>query len=264
MEICIGAARGLNYLRTGAKHMIIHCDVKTTDTLFDEEWTAKVCDLGLSKLGPTSLSKDHVSTLVKGSFGYLDPEYYRRQPLTEKSDVYSFGVMLCEALCAKPPITRTVIEEQVNPVDWVNYTYGKLNEIINPFLKGTIALECLNKFVEVTTNCLLHNGTERPSMNDVAWGLEFALLLQENAADKEVMLNGVEIEMMDAEKALIPNSVVDDSSDMISSSSGQESDTNSNTRVTFTSKEDQSFASLDSDGLMSVGAVFSEISIPKR
>uniref|UniRef100_A0A7N2MC31 Protein kinase domain-containing protein n=1 Tax=Quercus lobata TaxID=97700 RepID=A0A7N2MC31_QUELO len=200
LEICFGAAHGLNYLHTGAKHLIIHRDVKTTNILLDEEWIAK----------------DHVSTLVKGSFGYLDPEYCRRQQLTEKSDdsdVYSF--------------------------------------------------ECLNKFVEVTTNCLLDNGTERPSMNDVAWGLEFALQLQESAADEEVMLNGVEIEMIDAEKALIRKSTVDDSGDMFGSSSGQESSTNSNTRVTFTSKEDQSFASLDSDGLMSVGAVFSEISIPK-
>ncbi|GMI66226.1 MEDOS 2 [Hibiscus trionum] len=179
LEICIGAARGLQYLHAGVKHPIIHRDIKSTNILLDENWVAKVSDFGLSRLGP--LFQSHVTTVVKGSVGYVDPEYYRRQQLTEKSDVYSFGVVLFEVLCARQSMIPGLPKDQVNLARWARICYarGTLENIVDPNLMGDISPLCLQKFGALAESCVRDEGTARPMMNDVVWGLEFALQVQE-------------------------------------------------------------------------------------
>ncbi|KAJ8751797.1 hypothetical protein K2173_025985 [Erythroxylum novogranatense] len=180
LEICIGTARGLNYLHTGAEQIVIHRDVKTTNILLDENWIAKVSDFGLSRLG---LDSNPINTKVVGTFGYLDLEYATRSQLTEKSDVYSFGVVLLEVLSGRKPVNNNLEEEKRSLALWAKKCIenGTIHEIVDPALRGKIAPECFDKFVEIAEKCVRDKGIDRPNMQEVIEMLEFALLRQDNA-----------------------------------------------------------------------------------
>ncbi|KAG5560737.1 hypothetical protein RHGRI_003916 [Rhododendron griersonianum] len=180
LDMCIGVARGLDHLHSGTSQSFIHRDVKSTNILIDGNWVAKISDFGLSK-GPASHSITHISTEVKGTFGYLDPDYFRTLRLTGKSDVYAFGVVLLEVLCGRPALDRKLSVEQMNLAHWAQQCIkeGKLAKVIDPSLSGQIAQPCLKSFVVLAQNCLNESPSSRPTMAEVLGKLELALLSQQ-------------------------------------------------------------------------------------
>ncbi|KAL7585454.1 hypothetical protein Lser_V15G46330 [Lactuca serriola] len=171
LKICIGAARGLDYLHTGmgVDFGVIHRDVKTSNILLSENWAAKISDFGLSKIGPTNQRSTYVNTLVKGTFGYLDPDYFFNGRLTRKSDVYAFGVVLLEVLSRKRAVDESLDEEQHNLARWVQESIkeGNLKRVIDYDIRGEISPKCLKGFVRIAERCLHINPKQRPTMAEV-------------------------------------------------------------------------------------------------
>ncbi|KAJ0816254.1 putative protein kinase RLK-Pelle-CrRLK1L-1 family [Helianthus annuus] len=176
LTICMGAARGLDYLHTGTstQHGVIHRDVKTSNILLDSNFAARVSDFGLAKVGLINQTRTHLSTLVKGTFGYMDPCYFHSGKLTRKSDVYAFGVVLFEVLCGKQAVDPSLGEDEWSLANWAKHHYkeGRLNEIIEHRLIGQISKICLKEFAGIAGHCLHDQPKQRPTMAEVVVKLE--------------------------------------------------------------------------------------------
>ncbi|GLJ34404.1 hypothetical protein SUGI_0691680 [Cryptomeria japonica] len=177
LQIALGSARGLNYLHELANPPIIHRDVKSSNILLDENLNAKVADFGLSKLvcdgGVDSGGKGHVSTEVKGTLGYLDPEYYMTQQLSEKSDVYSFGIVLLELITARLPIEGgKYIVRLVNNALESGGVELLQEDLMDPVLRQD-NLKGFGEFLDLALRCVEEMAAERPTMREVVKQLEF-------------------------------------------------------------------------------------------
>ncbi|XP_061341541.1 leucine-rich repeat receptor protein kinase HPCA1-like [Gastrolobium bilobum] len=172
LKVALGAARGLAYLHELANPPIIHRDIKSSNILLDDSLNAKVADFGLSKLLVDS-ERGHVTTQVKGTMGYLDPEYYMTQQLTEKSDVYSFGVLMLELVTARRPIEqgKYIVREVMRVMDTSKDLYN-LHSILDPSIIKVTSPKGLEKFVGLAMRCVKEYGADRPTMAEVVKEIE--------------------------------------------------------------------------------------------
>ncbi|KAL4556063.1 hypothetical protein LXL04_038703 [Taraxacum kok-saghyz] len=179
--ICLGAARGLNYLHTGVGegHRVLHRDIKSSNVLLDQNWEAKISDFGLSKIGPTNQDITFLVTNVAGTHGYVDPLYVATDVLTKESDVYSFGVVLFEMLCGRFAIGK-FNDECRYLSQWVKLHYddGKLDEIIFPSIRKHINPNSLLAFSGIAYQCLKMERKQRPTMAMIIEQLQISLELQ--------------------------------------------------------------------------------------
>ncbi|XP_010503251.1 PREDICTED: probable LRR receptor-like serine/threonine-protein kinase MEE39 isoform X2 [Camelina sativa] len=180
LQIAIEAALGLEYLHTGCKPAMVHRDVKSTNILLDEEFKAKIADFGLSRSFQVGGDQSQVSTVVAGTLGYLDPEYYLTSELSEKSDVYSFGILLLEIVTNQRVIDQT--RENPNIAEWVSFviTKGDTSQIVDPKLNGNYDTRSVWKALEVAMSCANPSSAKRPTMSQVIINLK-ECLASENA-----------------------------------------------------------------------------------
>lgn len=164
---------------------IIHRDVKTSNILLDSNLKGKLGDFGLSKIWIDG-EASHVTTMVKGTAGYLDPEYFSTERLTEKSDVYSFGVVLLELICGRQPIDAKLSLEKLNIIRWVtpfvemDSTHGKMEEIVDKRLSGNYDIRSITCVAKVAIRCVKAEPFYRPSITEVVAELREAIKLEEN------------------------------------------------------------------------------------
>ncbi|TVU46794.1 hypothetical protein EJB05_06357, partial [Eragrostis curvula] len=170
LNICIGVARGLDYLHRGTKHVIIHGKLKLTNILLDENLVAKITDAGLSKPGvPIDIR------IFWDSHVLQDPEYARNRPLTVKSDVYSFGVVLFEVLSRRPVEGNIRIDSQQRVWMMSGSKWCGTDRIIDSYIKENVGYMALDEFRRIAAKCISDQGTRRPSMGDVLSELEGVL-----------------------------------------------------------------------------------------
>ncbi|ONI04028.1 hypothetical protein PRUPE_6G297200 [Prunus persica] len=172
LQIALGSAKGILYLHNEANPPIFHRDIKTTNILLDSNLMAKVADFGLSRLAPlqddAGTGPSYVSTVVKGTPGYLDPEYLLTNKLTDKSDVYSLGIVFLELLTGVLPIShgKNIVRE-VN----LAHQAGLMFSIIDSRM-GSYPSECVERFLALALRCCYEKQDMRPAMLEVVRELE--------------------------------------------------------------------------------------------
>ncbi|CAN1824744.1 Calmodulin-binding receptor-like cytoplasmic kinase 3 [Linum perenne] len=176
LEIAIDVAHALTYLHLYAEKQIIHRDVKSSNILLTESMRAKVADFGFARLGSLDSEQTHISTKVKGTVGYLDPEYMRTYQLTPMSDVYSFGILLLEILTGRRPVElKRPVAERVT-LRWAFQKYNEyaVVEMVDPLMEEEVGADILRKMATLAIRCAAPVKIDRPDMKAVGeelWGI---------------------------------------------------------------------------------------------
>ncbi|XP_062097020.1 G-type lectin S-receptor-like serine/threonine-protein kinase LECRK1 [Humulus lupulus] len=169
LQITCEIARGVLYLHEECVTQTIHCDIKPQNILMDENRSAKISDFGLAKL----LNPDQTRTFtgIRGTRGYVAPEWHRRLPITAKADVYSFGIVLLEIICCRRNVMWDLPEKEAVLEEWV-YTCFENGELVNLVESEEIDKRELERMVKVALWCIQEDPSLRPSMKKVLLMLE--------------------------------------------------------------------------------------------
>ncbi|KAI3467511.1 hypothetical protein Pfo_024174 [Paulownia fortunei] len=177
LEIAIDCARGLRFLHTYPEGCIVHRDIKPTNILLGTNFEAKLSDFGLSKVICMGLS--YVSSEVRGTFGYVDPEYQKNRHVHSSTDVYSFGIVLLQLISGQ----RVINLEVTRPMTLSKMAKslikgGDITEFADPKLDGDYSVEAFQLIFKLALSCTGLK-QQRPSMEKVVAVLEKAHRISE-------------------------------------------------------------------------------------
>ncbi|XP_057973555.1 wall-associated receptor kinase 2-like [Malania oleifera] len=186
LKIAAETAGAISYLHSATRTLIIHRDIKSSNILLDDDYIAKVADFGISRLVPLDVIQ--FTTLVQGTLGYLDPEYFRSSQLTAKSDVYSFGVLLAELLTGMKALCFNKFEEQRNlaMLFTTSMNEDQLFVIVDSGLMNEENMEQIKEVAVLAEQCLRVRGEERPTMKEVATRLEGLIRTMQRHSDDQL------------------------------------------------------------------------------
>ena len=172
LRIATEVARALSYLHSAASLPIYHRDVKSSNILIDDKYRAKVADFGTSR--SVAIDQTHVTTLVYGTFGYLDPEYFQTSQFTEKSDVYSFGVVLVELLTGEKPasLARSLEDRNLSTYFIHSIKENRLFDILDTQVRKDGNIHEVMAIANLAKRCLHLNRKKRPTMTEIVMELE--------------------------------------------------------------------------------------------
>ncbi|KAL5211976.1 hypothetical protein ABZP36_022823 [Zizania latifolia] len=165
-NICLGMAKGLCHLHEESTLKIIHRDIKPSNILLDERLQPKISDFGLAKLND---DREHMSTRIAGTVGYMAPEYATRGCLTCKADVYSFGVVTLEIVSGVSNTSSMSNDEYLHLLDWAERLKqeGKLLEIVDQRLGPHYSRDEALRMLNVALQCTNTSPAKRPRMSSV-------------------------------------------------------------------------------------------------
>ncbi|KAK3439461.1 hypothetical protein EUGRSUZ_C04324, partial [Eucalyptus grandis] len=176
IEIACGVAQGLSYLHDDCTRHIIHCDIKPQNILLDGSLAAKISDFGLAKL--LMANQTRTTTGVRGTRGYLAPEWFRNMPISSKVDVYSFGILLVELICCRKNYEpEAEIEAQIVLVDWAYDCYheGSILKLVESDEEASSDIKRVKRFVMTALWCIQEDPALRPTMKKITQMLEGAV-----------------------------------------------------------------------------------------
>jgi serine/threonine protein kinase len=175
MQIAFDIARGLLYLHEECSSQIIHCDIKPQNILLDKSFNARISDFGIAKLLKTDQTK--TTTAIRGTKGYVAPEWFKNLPVTTKVDTYSLGILLLELVCCRKNFDIDKKEGQIVLADWAwdCLKEGKLDLLVEDDEEAAEDMKTVERFVIVAIWCLQEDPSLRPEMKKVVLMLEGAV-----------------------------------------------------------------------------------------